>query len=73
MKTSATALAAAISAAFVRSAEIEAGNITVNAGADGAVVLEGVVYTAAERRRAVTAAWSAPGVTQVTNHLQIVV
>ncbi|MGZ4533136.1 MAG: BON domain-containing protein, partial [Mycobacteriaceae bacterium] len=37
----------------------------------GAVTLEGTVHSWAERRQAEHAAWSAPGVTAVTNHLRI--
>lgn len=61
-----------ISAAFVRNAQLEGKNITVSADA-GVVTLDGTVHTAAERRQANFVAWSAPGVTGVTNHLQVVV
>ncbi len=69
---SAVGLEATIGAALVRNAQLEGRNITVSA--DGsAVTLEGTVHTASERRQANLAAWSAPGVSSVMNHLQVVV
>jgi len=59
-----------IEAALRRHAEREALHISVKAEA-GVVTLEGVVDSLAERRAAVGAAWSAPGVTQVINNLRI--
>ena len=61
----------AISAAFVRSAQLEGNNITVTANA-GVVTLEGTVHSRSEQRQATTAAWSAPGVTSVMNRLRLV-
>jgi osmotically-inducible protein OsmY len=61
---------AQIEEALVRSAEIDAQNIRVEA--DGArVVLEGRVRTLAEREDAERAAWRAPGVTAVENRLTV--
>ena len=62
---------AAIGAALVRNARIENQHIAVTTGTAGAVTLEGTVHSWAERRQAEQAAWSAPGVTEVTNHLRI--
>lgn len=62
----------ALSAAFVRNAQLEVKNITILTQG-GAVTLEGSVHSPAERRSADIAAWSAPGVTGVVNHLQVVV
>jgi osmotically-inducible protein OsmY len=61
----------AIGAALLRNARIENEHITVTTGTAGAVTLEGTVHSWAERRQAEHAAWSAPGVTEVTNHLRI--
>jgi osmotically-inducible protein OsmY len=64
-------LKGAISAALVRSARLEAKDITVSADS-GNVTLEGTVHSPYERRQASAAAWSAPGVTGVTNHLIVI-
>lgn len=61
----------AITAALVRSAKFEGRHTTVTAGPDGAVALDGTVHSWSERRDAEDAAWSAPGVTNVTNRLRI--
>ena len=67
---SATGIKTAITAAFVRDAQLEGRNITVTADG-GQVTLRGKVHSVAERRRANTAAWSAPGVTGVTSQLTV--
>ena len=59
-----------IEAAFLRSAEIDARRISVNAQ-DGKVILSGNVRSWAERREAERAAWAAPGVTQVDDRLTV--
>ena len=61
----------AIGAALLRNAQIENEHITVTTDATGVVTLEGTVHSWAERRQAEHTAWSAPGVTEVTNHLRI--
>jgi len=57
-----------IKAALHRYAELEARNIEVDS-ADSSVTLRGQVRSWAERREAETAAWMAPGVTQVKNEI----
>jgi osmotically-inducible protein OsmY len=59
-----------IEAAFRRSAEIDANRITVET-CDGEVVLRGTVRSWAERQEAEQAAWKAPGVAKVVNHIII--
>ena len=59
-----------IEEAFRRSAEIDASRIIVEANG-GEVVLRGTVRTWAERREAENAAWKAPGVVKVNNHIMI--
>jgi osmotically-inducible protein OsmY len=60
-----------IETAFKRSAEIDARRINV-AAQDGKVILTGNVHSWAERQEAERAAWAAPGVTQVEDHLAVV-
>ena len=53
-----------------RSAELDAGRITVEAH-DGSVTLKGTVRSYAERRDAERAAWGAPGVTTVDDRIAV--
>lgn len=62
---------AKIEAAFKRSAEIDARRVSVTAQ-DGKVSLSGNVRSWAERQEAERAAWAAPGVTQVEDHIAVV-
>ena len=59
-----------IEAAFRRRAQLDARNIVVKSE-DGTVTLEGEVHSWFERQQAETAAWQAPGVSQVIDHLQV--
>jgi osmotically-inducible protein OsmY len=58
-------------AALKRSAEIDARRINVSAS-DGKVVLSGNVHSWFERDEARRAAWAAPGVKEVEDHISIV-
>lgn len=57
--------------ALRRNAEIEAGGIRVLVGEGGRISLEGYVHDWREREAAEHAAWSAPGVLRVDDHLRI--
>jgi osmotically-inducible protein OsmY len=59
-----------IEQAFKRSAEVDASHVTVDASGTE-VTLRGEVRTWAERDQAQQSAWSAPGVTNVTNNLRV--
>lgn len=62
---------ARIESAFRRSAELDAQRIRVEAH-DGEVILTGSVRSLTERDAAERAAWAAPGVTTVDDHLIVV-
>jgi osmotically-inducible protein OsmY len=57
--------------ALVRSARVDAGGIKVRIE-DSRAILEGMVRSWAELIEAEDAAWSAPGVTDVENRLEVV-
>lgn len=59
-----------IEAALKRNAELDAKKIVVRAS-DGKVTLSGTVRSWVEREDAVSAAWSAPGVTNVVDQIRI--
>jgi osmotically-inducible protein OsmY len=61
---------AAIEAALKRSAEIDANRITVETSGNK-VILRGTVRSWSEREDAERAAWAAPGVQSVENHITI--
>ena len=67
-KVAATGLKTKITTAMVRNAQLEGKGIEVAAD-HSAVTLTGKVQTCAERHQADMTAWSAPGVTSVTNDL----
>lgn len=68
---SATDVKSKIEAALRRSAEVDARRINV-AVADGKVMLSGNVHSWFERSEARQAAWAAPGVKEVEDHIAVV-
>ena len=69
-RASTTGIKAAIEAALKRSAEVDASRITVETDGDK-VILRGTVRAWAERQESERAAWSAPGVHRVENHITV--
>jgi osmotically-inducible protein OsmY len=65
-----TDIKAQIEQAFRRSAELDASRITVEARGSE-VILKGTVRSWAEREEAERAAWRAPGVSNVVNHIVV--
>lgn len=61
----------AIRAALERAADLVADRVSVQAEPGGVVRLSGFVHTMTERARAESAAWSASGVREVINQIQI--
>jgi osmotically-inducible protein OsmY len=59
-----------IEAAFLRSAEVDAGRVSVEAH-DGEVTLRGTVTSLREKDEAQRTAWSAPGVRRVHNEITV--
>ncbi len=59
-----------IESAFQRHAHLEADGIRISV-AGNTVTLEGEVNTWQERREAEEAAWAAPGIAKVNDHLQV--
>lgn len=61
----------AIRAAFRRDAALEPDGLSVQTSSDGLVILSGTVRSWAAHDHAVTAAWSAPGVTRVDDRIRV--
>jgi osmotically-inducible protein OsmY len=59
-----------ISGAFARSARLDADGLSVSA-TPGSVTLSGIVRSWAEHDEAIAAAWAAPGVTEVHDHIKV--
>lgn len=70
-KVSTVEVKAKIEGALRRSAEVDARRITVSVE-DGAVALSGNVRSWSEKEEAVRAAWAAPGVNRVVDHIAVV-
>jgi osmotically-inducible protein OsmY len=60
-----------ITSAFRRNATLDADQLSVEAASYGTVILAGTVNSWAEHDEAVTAAWSAPGVTEVNDRIVV--
>jgi len=71
-KVSASLVKEKIGDAFKRSALVDSGRVTVEA-LDGKVILRGTVRSWTERQDAERAAWAAPGVSAVEDHLTVAV
>ena len=69
-RVSPTSVKEAIEAAIRRSAELDAQSIQVSAH-DDTVELTGNVHSFSEREEAERAAWAAPGIQSVVNHIRI--
>jgi len=67
----ATGLKEKIAAAFRRNAQIDADTIAIEEH-HGEITLRGSVHSWAEREQAFSTAWSAPGVTHVSNEINVV-
>ncbi len=72
VKASASLVKEKITDAFKRSALVDSGRVTVEA-LDGKVILRGSVRSWTERQDAERAAWAAPGVSAVEDHLTVAV
>jgi osmotically-inducible protein OsmY len=70
-RVSATDISTQIEQALRRNAEVDARRITVSA-TDSKVHLYGSVRSSFEREEAERAAWAAPGVVEVVDHISIV-
>lgn len=57
--------------ALVRNAQLDGQHITVATDTGGVITLTGTVGSVAELRHAEQVCWSAPGATEVANHLTI--
>jgi osmotically-inducible protein OsmY len=66
----ATGLKEKITAAFRRSAQLDANSISVEEH-HGEITLRGEVHSWSEREQAFNTAWSAPGVRHVTNEINV--
>lgn len=67
----ATGLKDKIAAAFRRNAQLDADSISIEEH-HGEITLRGKVHSWAEREQAYSTAWSAPGVTHVSNEINVV-
>ena len=70
-KVSPADIKTSITAALVRGAQSDGRHADVTHDGTGGVTLNGTVHSWSERQAATHAAWSAPGVTNVINHMRI--